>query len=86
MYPSPTPPTRSIRTPECADPMSAIAGICHTDSRPADAGLLARMLDRLAARGPHGRKQWMSGSVGLGHRLLHTTPESLKEHQPLSDA
>lgn len=66
--------------------MSAIAGLCNVDGQPVAAHLLAGMLDRLAARGPHGRGQWVSRSVGLGHRLLHATPESLKEHQPLSDA
>lgn len=66
--------------------MSAIAGICNVGSRRLDADLLTRMLDRLAARGPHARHQWVNGPVGLGHRLLHATPESLKERQPVSDA
>jgi asparagine synthase (glutamine-hydrolysing) len=66
--------------------MSAIAGMLNVDGRPADAGLLTRMLDRLAARGPHAQGKWIDGPVGLAHRLLHTTPESLKERQPTSDA
>lgn len=66
--------------------MSAIAGLFNVDGRPADAGLLSRMRDRLAARGPHAKDQWVDGPVGLAHRLLHTTPESLKERQPLSEA
>src|SRR3989454_9825112 len=42
------------------------------------------MLARLAHRGPDGAGVWSGGAVGLGHRLLHTTPESLREHLPLA--
>lgn len=66
--------------------MSAIAGLYRVDGRPADPGLLTRMLERLASRGPHAESRWVNGPVGLAHRLLHTTPESLKERQPVSDA
>ncbi|MBI4611280.1 MAG: asparagine synthase (glutamine-hydrolyzing) [Candidatus Rokubacteria bacterium] len=66
--------------------MSAIAGICHSGGRPADPALLQRMTDILAHRGPDGEGQWVAGPVGLGHRMLHTTPESLHEKQPLADA
>jgi asparagine synthase (glutamine-hydrolysing) len=40
------------------------------------------MVDILAHRGPDGRAIWSEGSVGLGHGMLHTTPESLNEHLP----
>jgi len=36
----------------------------------------------LAHRGPDGLT-WCGGAVGLGHRMLHTTPESLHETLPL---
>ena len=65
--------------------MSAIAGLYHVDGRPVDPALLRRMLDALAHRGPDGEGQWVSGPLGLGHRLLHTTPESLNEKQPVTD-
>ncbi len=44
------------------------------------------MLGRLAHRGPDGSGAWHEGPVGVGHRMLHTTPESLNEHQPIIGA
>jgi asparagine synthase (glutamine-hydrolysing) len=63
--------------------MSAIAGLFQLDSGPIDPVVLARMLDAVPHRGPDGKSIWQLGSVGLGHRLLHTTPESVHERQPL---
>ena len=65
--------------------MSGIAGIYHLDGRPVDPALLTRMTDIIAHRGPDASGHWIDGSVGLGHRMLHTTPESLQEKQPLLD-
>lgn len=65
--------------------MSGIAGIYHLDGRPVDSDLLTRMTDVIAYRGPDGVGRWIDGSVGLGHRMLHATPESLYEQQPLLD-
>ncbi len=65
--------------------MSAIAGLYNVDGRPADPVLLKRMIDALAHRGPDGEGQWVSGPIGLGHRLLHTTPESVHETQPFAN-
>ena len=65
--------------------MSGIAGIYHLDGRPADGALLHRMTDVIAHRGPDGAGQWADGPVGLGHRMLRTTPESLHEKQPVVD-
>ena len=65
--------------------MSAIAGIYFLDGRfvtPAD---LERMSERLAHRGPDGQAFWHKGPVGLVHRMLWTTPESLHERLPLVD-
>ncbi|PWT81463.1 MAG: asparagine synthetase B [Acidobacteria bacterium] len=39
----------------------------------------------LAHRGPNGCHLWHEGSVGLGHRMLWTTPESLGEQLPIRD-
>jgi asparagine synthase (glutamine-hydrolysing) len=41
------------------------------------------MMDTIAHRGPNGAGHWNNGCVGLGNRLLWTTPESLKEKLPV---
>lgn len=64
--------------------MSGIAGIFYRDGRPVDRADVARMTDALAHRGPDGAGVWVDGPVGLGHRMLHTTPESLHERLPLT--
>lgn len=63
--------------------MSAITGIYYSDGRSVDRVDLGRMVEILAHRGPDGAGVWSQGSIGLGHRLLWTTPESLQEHLPL---
>lgn len=65
--------------------MSGIAGIFFRDGRPVDRLLLERMTALLAHRGPDGINHWTDGPVGLGHCMLHTTPESLRERQPLAE-
>src|SRR5215469_6126979 len=65
--------------------MSGIAAIFNLDGRPVERPLVAYMLDTIAHRGPDGCEVWCDGPVALGHRMFHTTPESLKETQPLSD-
>src|ERR1017187_8458749 len=64
--------------------MSGITGICNLDGRPAEQALLQRLTQVIAHRGPDGIGYWIDGPVGLGHLMLHTTPESLREQQPLS--
>lgn len=63
--------------------MSAVVGYLALDGQPARADLLQRMLDTLAHRGPDGRAIWHRGPVGLGHCMLHTTPESHGDLLPL---
>ena len=63
--------------------MSAIVGIFHPDGRPVDRVDLERMAEILTHRGPDDAGIWHEGSVGLGHRMLWTTPESLQEQFPL---
>jgi len=65
--------------------MSGIAGIYHLDGRPVEQTDIQRMLDSIAHRGPDGSGVWINGSVGLGHRMLWTTPESLHEKLPLTN-
>lgn len=63
--------------------MSGISGIYNLDGRPADAGLLERMTQAIAHRGPDGIGQRIDGPIGLAHLLLKTIPESEGERQPL---
>src|SRR5262245_5040761 len=63
--------------------MSAIVGIYHLDGRPVARTDLERMVTILAHRGPDGAGMWYEGAIGLGHRMLWTTPESLGEKPPL---
>jgi asparagine synthase (glutamine-hydrolysing) len=63
--------------------MSGISGICNLDGQPADRELLRRMTAAMAHRGPDGIGYWVDGAVGLSHLMLHTTPESSQEKQPL---
>lgn len=63
--------------------MSGIVGIYYFDGRSVEPENLGKMVDILAHRGPDGADIWSEGSVGLGHRMLWTTPESLLEKLPL---
>jgi asparagine synthase (glutamine-hydrolysing) len=63
--------------------MSGIVGICYLDGRPVESLQLDRMLASIAHRGQDGSAVWRAGSVGLGHCMLWTTPESLHEKLPL---
>ncbi len=65
--------------------MSGIAGIYYLDGRPVEKTDIQRMVDSIAHRGPDGCGVWTDGSVGLGHRMLWTTPESLHEKLPLTN-
>ncbi|AKG20938.1 lasso peptide isopeptide bond-forming cyclase [Calothrix sp. 336/3] len=62
--------------------MSGILGIYHLDGCPVEEKYLQQMVDILAHRGPDGADIWVDGGVGLGHRMLWTTPESLIEKLP----
>ena len=65
--------------------MSGIAGIIHFDGAPVAPGLVQKMTNAMAYRGPDGIKHWAKGSVALGQCMLRTTPESLDETQPLAN-
>ncbi len=65
--------------------MSGIAGIIHFDGKPVEPGLIEKMTSAMAHRGPDGIHHWVKGSVALGQCMLRTTPESLEEHQPLTN-
>ncbi|HUE89811.1 MAG TPA: asparagine synthase-related protein [Vicinamibacterales bacterium] len=63
--------------------MSGIVGVVRLDGAPVDRGLLCRMTDSLAYRGPDGQQVWVDGPAGFGHTLLRTTVES-DSRQPAS--
>lgn len=66
--------------------MSGICGVYHYgDSSPVDKELLLRMRDAASGRGPDGAGHYLKENIGLGHRLLRTTPESAEEQQPASN-
>jgi asparagine synthase (glutamine-hydrolysing) len=52
---------------------------------PSSRGLIEKMTGAMAHRGPDGINHWVNGSVALGQCMLRTTPESLEEHQPLTN-
>lgn len=62
--------------------MSGIAGINYLNQQPIEREKLARMVDILKHRGGDGVNIWHQGSIGLGHQMLWTTPESLREKLP----
>jgi len=63
--------------------MSGIIGVACFDAEPLDPKIPDAMLETLAHRGADARGVWCEHGVGLGHNALWTTPESLKEQQPL---
>lgn len=65
--------------------MGGFAVIYNLDGRPADRAIFERMLAAIAHRGPDGRGQWIDGPLALGAQLFYTTPEAVRERQPLSN-
>ncbi|MDJ0736677.1 MAG: lasso peptide isopeptide bond-forming cyclase [Nostocaceae cyanobacterium] len=63
--------------------MSGIIGIYNLNHKPVESADLGQMVDILVHRGPDGADIWSQGSIGLGHRMLWTTPESMLEKLPL---
>lgn len=66
--------------------MSGIMGIYNLNGSSVDRDCLEIMLETLAHRGPDGADMWLEGSLGFGHRMLWTTPESLAEKLPCVDS
>jgi asparagine synthase (glutamine-hydrolysing) len=63
--------------------MSAITGVFYWDGSRVANSQIDLMIQEVAHRGPDGSGVWCDGSVGLGQRMLWTTPESLHEQLPL---
>ena len=64
--------------------MSGIAAVWRLDGAPLDRTTLDRVTERLAPRAADAVGTWLDGPVGLGHRMLHATPESLQQKLPLT--
>ena len=62
--------------------MSGIAAVWRLDGAPLDRATLDRMIERTGPPLADAAGAWVDGSVGLGHRALHATPESLQEKLP----
>ena len=65
--------------------MSGIFGIIRPPSVPVADAELAQMADTLKHRGPDGIRCSAVENAGLGHCMLHSTPESLHEILPFCD-
>lgn len=63
--------------------MSALVGLYFRGGRAVGHEELDAMLGSMAHRGSDATGTWRRGSVGLGQRMLWTTPESLHEKLPL---
>jgi asparagine synthase (glutamine-hydrolysing) len=62
--------------------MCGLAGMLHTDGRPASPILLKRMLDAIVHRGPDGEGSFTDGSYAVGHRRLAIIDLTAAGHQP----
>lgn len=65
--------------------MSSICGIFNRTGKPVSKDILDAVIDVLGHWGPDNTGSRCGGEVGLGHVMLHNTPESLKEILPLYD-
>lgn len=63
--------------------MCGIAGVLNLDGRPVAPGLLKRMTDAIAHRGPDGEGHYTDGAVGLGHRRLSIIDLTDAARQPM---
>jgi len=63
--------------------MSAVAAVLRFRGEPVRDGEIENLIEGMQARGPDGITTWRDGSIALAHGMLHGTPESLGEQQPL---
>ena len=66
--------------------MSGICGIIYLDGREASAQSLSVMVDTLTHRGPDGIGTHQLSNVAMAHLMMHVSPESIYEKQPLITA
>src|ERR671935_3149610 len=65
--------------------MCGIAGVYNLTGDHVPVGLLKRMTDAIAHRGPDGEGHYIDGPVGLGHRRLAIIDLSPAGHQPMAN-
>jgi asparagine synthase (glutamine-hydrolysing) len=65
--------------------LSGIVGVYDLGGCAVQPQALEEMLKALVHRGPDGQELWQEDSIGLGHCMLWTTPESLHEVLPFHD-
>jgi asparagine synthase (glutamine-hydrolysing) len=65
--------------------MCGIVGVCNLNGQPVATGLLRRMTDLIAHRGPDGEGHYTDGAVGLGHRRLAIIDLSSAGQQPMAN-
>src|SRR5436853_157718 len=65
--------------------MCGIAGVWNVSGEAVSAGLLRRMTDVLAHRGPDGEGHYLDGPLGLCHRRLAIIDLSPAGHQPMAN-
>src|SRR5438094_8112272 len=65
--------------------MCGIVGICNLNGEPVPTGLLKRMTNIIAYRGPDGEGHYADGPVGLGHRRLAIIDLSPAGRQPMGN-
>lgn len=63
--------------------MCGIAGILNLNTEPVSPGLLKRMTDAIAHRGPDSEGYYIDSHAGLGHRRLAIIDLSSAGHQPM---
>lgn len=63
--------------------MCGIAGLVTLNDEPVPAGVVRRMTDAIAHRGPDGEGCYTDGPVGLGHRRLAIIDLTPAGHQPM---
>ncbi len=63
--------------------VSGIAGIFTLNAQPAPQAPFKAVMSRLAHRGPDGSGVWQDRELALGFQSMHTTPEAVRETQPL---
>jgi asparagine synthase (glutamine-hydrolysing) len=65
--------------------MSAICGIFYQSGEAVTSAKLGKMIQSMRHRGPDRSGSFIHGSIGLGHAMLCTTPESVGESQPFTE-
>jgi asparagine synthase (glutamine-hydrolysing) len=65
--------------------MCGIVGVYNLNGEPVPTGLLKRMTDVIAHRGPDGEGHYTDGPVGMGHRRLAIIDLSPAGRQPMSN-